>query len=353
MNNYKSIEVHSVADFIEKSKQVLENEELIYYRGESQEYGRSKLIPSLIRRGLPEYQVINEYVKQYPEKFDALKNNTARLSLMQHMTLPTRLLDITRNKLVALFFATLSNDEEDGYVYVFKPNKEVKYGTYSDTVEILSTLAFMDEDAKNEINALIQDFIDEVIKSGITEAEYVLWYRKLVESITITTNVNCCCCCCCGKKCCEEKTVECRLTKKYMKINQNYQVLRLYHMIKQDVGDFQHVIDFGRMLEPEIFESSITSERLKNQQGSFIIIPDVYRSKPQKNVLTANIDKIHCKLAKLQVKDQTSGELIRFKVPAGVKQAIHAELDKDLNINKGTMFTDMESMAQYISEKFS
>jgi len=59
-------------------------------------------------------------------KPDAFDNNTSvyeRLITMQHFGMPTRLMDITRNPLVAIFFACNNKEREksDGIVFIFSP----------------------------------------------------------------------------------------------------------------------------------------------------------------------------------------------------------------------------------------
>lgn len=82
--------------------------------------------------------------------FRNCKTAIEKLEIMQHYGIPIRLLDITRNPLVALYFACqgdeLENWYENGKVIIYKVDKEyVKYND-SDTVSILANIAFMDKD---------------------------------------------------------------------------------------------------------------------------------------------------------------------------------------------------------------
>ena len=43
---------------------------------------------------------------------------------MQHYGLPTRILDITANTLVALYFAVSENEDKDGVVYLFNKKRK-------------------------------------------------------------------------------------------------------------------------------------------------------------------------------------------------------------------------------------
>ncbi len=118
-----------------------------YYRGHSDQAYAT--LPSLFRETSHIYnedKMFRELILRCPNEFNNLNGTFQKLVKMQHYGLPTRLLDITSNPLIALFFSCISNQDKDGEVVVFKvPKREIKYYD-SDTVAILSNLALMKRD---------------------------------------------------------------------------------------------------------------------------------------------------------------------------------------------------------------
>lgn len=113
-----------------------------FFRGHSK--SNYDLKPSIYRnRGLVghESEMFNELILRCPNEFDDGLSTFQMLVKMQHYSLPTRLLDITSNSLVALYFACNTNRGHDGEIYVMGFDiDEVKYFD-SDTVSVLSCLS--------------------------------------------------------------------------------------------------------------------------------------------------------------------------------------------------------------------
>jgi hypothetical protein len=135
--------INSIFDFI-KELQLLKHKRgcQVYFRGHSdKEY---KLVPSIYRSDRKIYnedKIFKEFILRNPSDFINENSTLEKLVKMQHYGLPTRILDITTNPLVALYFACCENYKIDGKVIVLMiPKKAIKYYD-SDTVSVLSNIS--------------------------------------------------------------------------------------------------------------------------------------------------------------------------------------------------------------------
>ncbi|MDE6695636.1 MAG: FRG domain-containing protein [Muribaculaceae bacterium] len=113
----------------------------IFYRGQ---YDKSfGLVPSIYREKYliqNENRIFRDIIAQCPADFKGCTSTFEKLVKMQHYSLPTRLLDITTNPLVALYFAC-ENDAVDGKLFRFEVRTtDIKYFD-SDAVSVASNIA--------------------------------------------------------------------------------------------------------------------------------------------------------------------------------------------------------------------
>ena len=136
-----------------------------FYRGH--EDVTFELTPSLLRKWpsggwkfMPsEDRLCKELLIAHYDDFQGDQYCFDQLVRMQHFGLPTRLLDISGNPLVALFFACNCKAElmgADGEVIIFRvPEEQVKYYD-SDTVSCISNLSKLSYEQKNEIDLSLE-----------------------------------------------------------------------------------------------------------------------------------------------------------------------------------------------------
>lgn len=141
----KEIKVNSVAAFVAKlAKLDREKGTETFYRGNADKDW--ELIPSILRTPdgpWVEDQLFREMVAHEPQSFSECRSALDYLVQMQHYGLPTRLLDVSMNPLVALYFACeeTGSNRRDGAVCLFTvPEGRVKHYD-SDAVSVLTNLA--------------------------------------------------------------------------------------------------------------------------------------------------------------------------------------------------------------------
>jgi hypothetical protein len=176
----KSVSLQTLADFIEAFASYSSNiPELKCYRG--QRNAKWNNVAAIFRPDLKELlrnekRAVRDLISVHPSAFAPDVTMLDRLVRMQHFGLPTRLLDVSLNALVALYFATdpgPDGDHSDGVVTAFAvPPAREKYFD-SDSVSCLANLANMTEDEKNEIYKL-----RESRKKGLRKEKHIAEFNE-------------------------------------------------------------------------------------------------------------------------------------------------------------------------------
>lgn len=347
----------------------------LYFRGQDSIDYRNTC-PSLFRNEkyyANESNMINDFIAKYPDLFKDCQNNVDRLALMQHHQLPTRLLDLTTNALIALYFAVEKDNCKDGVVYVFNnfcnekfvdkalkksfsfeldkslviPHsnskvlriKSSKRDSFSDQVEIETSLARMKQTDSD-------DFITEVLRfyKELSECDKEIWGKAYLSYLkALSTGID--------YSSLSFNTG--KLLHKYDNFNNAIPTIRLYHAIERDSGNFDHIINPVEMYLPKIVTPRIIDQRIKNQQGLFMLVPFIFDNKEvgTESLLTKTQRLINTLLYTRRDVHTGKDKAIAFRIPCCKKKKLRKELS-NIGISKSFIYTDATSYAQDIANSY-
>jgi hypothetical protein len=226
-----TVTVPDISTFIaEVTKYASSSAELKCYRG--QQNAKWDAIPSLMRTDLVglercEKRAIRDLMSVHPNEFSEDKTMFDRLVRMQHFGLPTRLMDVSVNPLIALYFATEDSSDhvnDDGKVVALSiPSEREKYFD-SDSVACIANLANMTAAEK-----------DRIVK---------LRGSRELKTPTAVERVR---------------------------INDDPTIQRLHQFIKEEKAHFLPIIHPIDLFKPYYVHPKMSNRRILAQSGGFII----------------------------------------------------------------------------------
>ena len=227
----RSARPETLTEFIEEFARYFSgSSHLKCYRGQrdsSWPTGAGILRPEF--RGLLEEEktAVRKLISVQPHEFAPDETMFDKLVRMQHFGLPTRLLDVSRNALVALFFATGPGPRgkpTDGVVTAFAIPPQLEKYYDSDSVSCIANLANMTSEEKTEIYRLIESLSGDISDKG---------------------NIT--------------------------RFNQTDVIKRLLQFIRAEKPYFQPIMDPLDLLVPYYVHPKMSNRRILAQSGAFIL----------------------------------------------------------------------------------
>ena len=191
-NNAK-VTIHFLSSIVSLNKfitSIKRTNQQLFFRGHTN--ANYMLLPSVMRTQKlksNESKMYQELLINCPEDFSNCHTHLEKLVEMQHYGLPTRLLDITRNLLVALYFACEDEDDNNyGEIIIISADwKDIKY-PQSDTVSILASLPVFSEAKQQELARWAMD--PKINKKGFNEYAKRLLHEIRLEKPAFQPEIN-------------------------------------------------------------------------------------------------------------------------------------------------------------------
>jgi len=299
------VEIASVAEFIQKLPKQKRGFEF-FYRGEAEDFGDTSNIPSIFRnKNLieDEHNLFKDFIVRNPDEFQNEKTTFQKLVKMQHYELPTRLLDVTSNSLISLYFACKdSTNQEDSYVYIFKVQEDDIKFYDSDIVDILSNIATAPLTWDKVQNIKMNQGLFSMYSKRISNLN-----NRLMQDKTYIDN-----------------------DEYYLKIDEIQKSHNTLNLNNFNFGNYSAVEILGAIDKIVLVKPLLSNRRIIMQSGAFFLFgigEDLYTS--------------------LKLKPT-----YKMRIKASEKSKILADLER-MGVSQDRIFPEMDKVAGYLKAKYS
>lgn len=288
-----------------------------------------------------EDKIIKEALLNCPDDFSPTDTLLEKLVKLQHYGYPTRLLDLTANALVGLYFAcsNINHHDKDGELIILDiPNEDVKYDD-SDTISVIASISLHNKDID-----ILESWDQALIEMALYQKSNIENFAKLQAELRyafeerneiLVNKLE-------KKQISDNELIE-RIEQEkfdhmvFERFNQQKNIRTLLQIVRKDKPSFLSEINPKDLFKVYCVKTKLANSRIARQQGAFLIFS-----------ITSS------KVFPTYIPESWFRKIERNKiiVKAESKIKILKEL-KAFGISKQTLFPELESQASEIIAQYS